>query len=66
MQAVLVVDDEAMIREAVASYLEKQGYQVFAVDNGREALVIFEQKNRQPKHRRKIYFVVFQSGQMII
>lgn len=66
MQAVLVVDDEAMIREAVASYLEKQGYQVFAADNGREALVIFEQKNRQPKHRRKMSFVVFQSGQMII
>lgn len=45
MQAVLVVDDEAMIREAVASYLEKQGYQVFAADNGREALVIFKQEN---------------------
>ena len=25
----LVADDEEMIREAVASYLESQGYQVF-------------------------------------
>lgn len=26
---ILVVDDEAMIREAVASYLEAQGYGVY-------------------------------------
>ncbi len=45
MQTVLVVDDEAMIREAVASYLEKQGYQVFAAEHGKEALTIFEQEN---------------------
>lgn len=39
---VLVVDDEAMIREAVASYLEKQGCQVFTAESGSEALRIFE------------------------
>lgn len=39
---VLVVDDEAMIREAVASYLEKQGCQVFTAESGGEALRIFE------------------------
>lgn len=38
---ILVVDDEQMIREAVASYLEKQGYYVFQAETGREALYIF-------------------------
>lgn len=42
---VLVVDDEEMIREAVSSYLEKQGCRVFAAETGREALQIFA---RQP------------------
>ena len=28
---ILIVDDETMMREAVASYLEKQGYYVFQV-----------------------------------
>lgn len=40
--SVLVVEDEAMIREAVSSYLEKQGYRVFPAETGREALRIFE------------------------
>lgn len=44
VQTVLVVDDEPMIREAVSSYLSKQGCQVFSVDNGREALAIFERE----------------------
>lgn len=44
MQTVLVVDDEAMIREAVGAYLEKQGYQVFQADNGKDALDIFERE----------------------
>lgn len=43
-QTVLVVDDETMIREAVASYLKKQGCRVFTADNGREALDIFERE----------------------
>ena len=41
---VLVVDDEEMIREAVSSYLEKQGCRVFAAETGREALQIFAQQ----------------------
>lgn len=41
---VLVVDDEQMIREAVSSYLVKQGYQVFAAETGREALQIMEKQ----------------------
>lgn len=38
---ILVVDDERMIREAVSSYLEKQGYCVFAAETGQEALQVF-------------------------
>lgn len=47
---VLVVDDEQMIREAITSYLEKQGYHLFQAETGREALQILE------KH--KISFVI--------
>lgn len=43
-QTILVVDDEPMIREAVSSYLTKQGHHVFCADNGREALRIFSQE----------------------
>ena len=41
LKNVLVVDDESMIREAVSSYLEKQGYHVFTAETGQEALQIF-------------------------
>lgn len=41
---ILVVDDEQMIREAISSYLEKQGYCVFTAETGREALEIFEKQ----------------------
>ncbi len=41
---VLVVDDEQMIREAVSSYLQKQGYHVFSAETGREALRIFQKQ----------------------
>lgn len=44
LKNILVVDDERMIREAVASYLEKQGYQVFAAETAGEALRIFEKQ----------------------
>lgn len=44
VQTVLVVDDEPMIREAVSSYLEKQGCRVFSADNGRDALSVFEKE----------------------
>ncbi len=37
---VLVVDDEAMIRESVSAYITKQGYHVFAAEDGKEALEI--------------------------
>ena len=40
----LVADDEEMIREAVASYLESQGYQVFRAENGEDALNILKRE----------------------
>lgn len=39
---VLVVDDEAMIRESVSAYITKQGYHVFIAGDGKEALEIFQ------------------------
>ena len=39
---ILVVDDEAMIRESVSAYITKQGYHVFTAEDGKEALEIFQ------------------------
>ena len=44
LKNVLVVDDEKMIREAVASYLQKQGFEVLQAETGREALQILEKE----------------------
>lgn len=41
---VLVVDDEAMIRESVSAYIAKQGYHVFTAETGGEALEIFQRE----------------------
>lgn len=37
-----MVDDEAMIREAVSAYITKQGYHVFTAEDGKKALEIFQ------------------------
>lgn len=42
---IFVVDDEPMIREAVASYLEKQEYHVFLAETGEEAFEVLEREN---------------------
>ena len=42
---ILVVDDERMIREAVSSYLEKQGCRVFQAETGQEALRTFQRES---------------------
>lgn len=42
---ILVVDDEQMIREAVSSYLEKQGCHVFQAETGQEALQVFQRES---------------------
>jgi DNA-binding response OmpR family regulator len=41
---VLVVDDEAKIRELVSSYLEKSGYRALAAGTGKEALALLERE----------------------
>ncbi|MDO4311624.1 MAG: response regulator transcription factor [Eubacteriales bacterium] len=44
VQTVLIVEDERMVREAVSSYLRKQGCQVFWAENGKDALDIFKKE----------------------
>ena len=39
---ILVVDDEAPIRELVRFYIEKEGYTMLEAENGMEALEVFE------------------------
>ena len=39
---VLVVDDEPMVREVLARYLERDGYEVVTADDGAEALERFD------------------------
>ncbi|MFQ6121963.1 MAG: sigma-54-dependent transcriptional regulator [Dehalococcoidales bacterium] len=41
---VLVVDDEAVIRESLRDWLTDAGYQVFAAENGHQALEILEKE----------------------
>lgn len=45
MKNVLIVDDEKMTREAVASYLESKGYGIFTAETGKEALKVFGSRN---------------------
>lgn len=42
-QTILIADDEANIRELARMYLEKEGYQVMTVTDGRQALAQFKQ-----------------------
>jgi len=42
-ETILVVDDEANIRDLARLYLEKEGYQVITAVDGREALELVEQ-----------------------
>lgn len=39
---ILVVDDEAMIRHAVSSYLKQKGFAVYSAQTGKQALRLFE------------------------
>lgn len=43
-KTILIVDDENMMREAVASYLEKQGYRVLQAETGMQALIFLEKE----------------------
>ncbi len=42
---ILIVDDEPKIVEAVQSYLENEGYQVYVAYNGKQALELFTEIN---------------------
>src|SRR5712671_5957800 len=41
-RTILVVDDEAAVRRALAQVLERSGYTVMATDNGRQALELLK------------------------
>ena len=41
---VLIVDDEAIIRDALSDWLKDIGYQVFTAENGHEALEVIERE----------------------
>ncbi|MBR1584948.1 MAG: response regulator transcription factor [Clostridia bacterium] len=41
---ILIIDDEKMIRESVAAFLEKQNYHCFSAQNGAEGLLLFEKE----------------------
>ena len=42
LETILVVDDEASVRELAVEILQRQGYQVLAADGGESALEIFQ------------------------
>ena len=42
VRTILVVDDEAIVRDLVANFLKKLGYEVAQATDGTEALVTFE------------------------
>lgn len=43
-ETILVIDDETTQREALAGYLEKQGFQVLTADSGRSGMELFQQQ----------------------
>jgi CheY-like chemotaxis protein len=42
MKTILVVDDEAKIRDVVVSYLKKEGYTLLEAESGHEALKMIQ------------------------
>jgi DNA-binding NtrC family response regulator len=45
MKPVLVVDDEAIVRESIRDWLKDAGYEVSVAESGEEALKLIQQKN---------------------
>ena len=43
-ERILIVDDEEQMRELLAKVLEKNGYQVTAAGDGRQALALLEKE----------------------
>lgn len=46
-ETILVVDDEAGIRDVVSIMLKKKGYTVLTAEDGRQTLALFEQRHRE-------------------
>jgi CheY-like chemotaxis protein len=46
--SVMVVEDEADIREGIAEWLDSLGYEIVAASNGREALQYLRTSGQQP------------------
>ncbi len=45
MKPILVVDDEAIVRESIRDWLEDAGYQVVTAESGEEALKMIEKQD---------------------
>ncbi|MDD5288291.1 MAG: response regulator [Dehalococcoidales bacterium] len=45
MKPILVVDDEAIVRESIRDWLKDSGYQVRVAESGEEALKLIEKHN---------------------
>ena len=45
MKRVLVVDDEAIVRESIRDWLQDAGYQVSVAESGEEALILIQKQN---------------------
>jgi CheY-like chemotaxis protein len=48
-ESILVVDDEAMVREITSSILETNGYGVLTANNGKEAIKVYKQNGEKIK-----------------
>jgi len=42
---ILIVDDEARIRDSLASLLKNQGYNIHTADSGKKALCLIKKNN---------------------
>jgi heterodisulfide reductase subunit A2 len=45
MKPILVVDDEAIVRESIRDWLKDAGYEVSVAENGEEALKLIQKQN---------------------
>lgn len=45
---ILVVEDEVSIRETIVLSLQEEGYEVYAVDDGRDALALLQEFSEDP------------------
>jgi CheY-like chemotaxis protein len=45
MISILIVDDEAIVRESIRDWLQEEGYQVEVAENGEEALTLVDRRD---------------------